>query len=213
LQVTRGRVIALEGIDQSGKRTQAILLTKRLVKSGYKASVLDFPDYRTILGRQLKAYLAGKNRLNHHTVHLLYAANKWEKEHELERLLRRGHNLIINRYSPSNLAYGVAHGLPLAWLQSLEAGLPKPDLVCVLYISPRTSFKRKREERDVHEGDRQYLRKVGNAYLRLARRYGWKIINGESDPNTVHTEVWELVSHVMRFRSAQRKALSARGYG
>jgi len=202
--VTRGCLIAFEGIDQSGKRTQAIRLARRLIKNGCPASVWDFPDYRTPVGRQLKAYLAGRTQLDYHAVHLLYAANKWEKAQELNRLIVRGHNVIVNRYSPSNLAYGVAHGLPLAWLKSLENGLPKPDLVFVLRIAPRTSFSRKREKRDIHEGDRQYLRKVGNAYVRLARNYGWQIMDGENNPRTVHSEVWKLITRLMRIRSASR---------
>ncbi|MGD0176251.1 MAG: dTMP kinase [Candidatus Bathyarchaeia archaeon] len=202
--MTRGRLIAFEGIDQSGKRTQAMLLARRLVRNGYPASVWDFPDYRTPVGKQLRTYLAGRNQLDYHAVHLLYAANKWERAQELNRLIGHGHNVIVNRYSPSNLAYGVAHGLRLAWLKSLENGLPKPDLVLVLRIAPPTSFGRKREKRDIHEGDRQYLREVGNAYSRLATRYGWKIIDGENDPKTVHLEVWKLVTRLMRIKSVPR---------
>jgi dTMP kinase len=201
--VTRGRLIAIEGIDQSGKRTQAVLLAKEIARKGYRASVWHFPDYTTPLGRQLRAYLAGRNRLDYHAVHLLYAANKWERAHELTREIERGRVVIVNRYSPSNLAYGIAHGLPLDWLGSLENGLPRPDVVFILNIAPRTSFKRKRKQRDVHEGDREYLAKVSNAYLRLAGRYGWKVIDGESDARTVHSELWTLFSRIMRIRSGQ----------
>lgn len=200
LQVTRGRLIAIEGIDQSGKRTQAILLSKHLASKGYRVAVWDFPDYGTPLGRLLKAYLAGRNRLDYHTVHLIYAANKWERAKELERVIGSGRNIIVNRYSPSNLAYGVAHGLPLDWLKSLENGLPKPDMVFVLDIAPQSSFRRKAERRDIHEDDRQYLKKVRNAYLLLARKYGWRVIEGENDRETVRSEVWNLVARSLRIR-------------
>jgi dTMP kinase len=203
LRRTRGRIIAFEGIDQSGKKTQASLLAKRLVRNNYRVCVWDFPDYRTPLGKQLRAYLAGTIQLDYHAVHLLYAANKWERAQELNRLISRGDIVIVNRYSPSNLAYGVAHGLQLAWLESLENGLPKSDVVFVLRITPGTSFNRKREQRDLHEGDYQYLQRVGNAYLRLARMYGWKIINGENDSRTVQSEVWKLTTHLMGIKSAQ----------
>jgi len=202
LQRTRGLLIALEGIDQSGKRTQSSLLARELAKRGYRASVWDFPDYTTPTGKQLKAYLAGKNQLDYHAVHLLYAANKWERSLELGHEIAKGHNLIVNRYSPSNLAYGMAHGLPLDWLKALEKGLPKPSVVVVLDIAPQTSFARKRNRRDVHEADREYLGKVRGAYLRLARRYAWKVIDAEQNPKVVHAELWTHVSRLLRIRSS-----------
>jgi dTMP kinase len=76
--------------------------------------------------------------------------------------------------------------------------------VFVLDITPRTSFRRKTEKRDVHEGDREYLGKVRNTYVRLARKYGWKVIDGENDSRSVHLEVWTLVARLMRINPAQR---------
>lgn len=174
------------------------MLAKELARRGYKVSVWDFPDYSTPLGRQLKTYLAGRNPLDYHVAHLLYAANRWERAEELEREIKRGRNIIVNRYTQSNLAYGVAHGLPLRWLNSLEKNLRKPDMVIVLDIEPRTSFRRKMRRRDVHENDPIYLRKVRNAYVNLARRNGWKVINAQLDPNTVHSELLIEVNRLIR---------------
>ena len=94
MQRTRGLLIALEGIDQSGKRTQSNLLARELAKRGYRASVWDFPDYTTPIGKQLRAYLAGKNQLDYHAVHLLYAANKWERFLELNHEIANGHYMM-----------------------------------------------------------------------------------------------------------------------
>ena len=201
MQVNRGKLIAIEGIDQSGKRTQARLLARELRARGHSTSLLDFPDYTTRLGRQLKAYLTGINRLDFHAVHLLYAANKWERAAEIRSKINRGRNVIVNRYTPSNLAYGVAHGLSFEWLNSLEKELPKPDLVLVLDISPQASFKRKMRRRDLHEVNRVYLRKVRNAYLRLAEKYRWKVIDGERNPKIVHLVLWKQVSRTLRIKS------------
>lgn len=71
-----GQLIAIEGIDQSGKRTQAFLLAKELLRNGFKAAVWSFPDYSTPLGRQLRAYLAGRSTLDHHALHLLYTGKQ-----------------------------------------------------------------------------------------------------------------------------------------
>ena len=200
----RGKLIAIEGIDQAGKKTQTRLLARGMRRRGWRVSVWEFPNYTTHLGRELKAYLAGKSRLNLHAAHLLYAANRWEVAEEMEREIRGGVNAIVNRYWPSNLAYGISHGLPADWLSCLDRGLPKLDMVIVLDISPRTSLKRKREGRDVHEVDLAYLKKVRNAYLRLARRYGWRVVDGEQDLKTLQSQLADLVIHSIRGTAARR---------
>jgi dTMP kinase len=195
---TRGRLIAIEGIDQAGKRTQANLLARQIRKIGKHVSVWHFPDYKTPLGKQLRAYLDGEIRLDEHAVHLLYAANKWEVASSMQRGLERGEILVVNRYSPSNIAYGMAHGLGRRWLISLEEGLPKPDVVVVLDIPPGASLGRKKKGRDIHEGNLPYLRKVRAEYHLLAKRYGWKIVDGTADSGTVRESVWTNVAAMLR---------------
>ena len=200
----RGKLIAIEGIDQAGKKTQTRLLAKVMRRRGWRVSIWEFPNYTTPLGSQLKAYLAGKSPLDLRAAHLLYAANRWEVAEDLEREIRGGVNVIVNRYWPSNLAYGISHGLPADWLSSLDRGLPRPDLVVVLDISPSTSLKRKRAGRDVHEANLAYLKKVRNAYLRLARRYGWRIVDGEQDSKTLQSQLADLVSQSIRGKAGHR---------
>ena len=192
----KGKLIAIEGIDQSGKRTQTQLLAKKLRAMGRPTSTWSFPDYTTPLGRQLKNYLRGR-RLDFHAVHLLYAANKWERARQLTAELERGRAVVVNRYTPSNLAYGVAHGLPLSWLLSLEKGLPTPDIVLVLDITPKTSFKRKESRRDIHEENLQYLTKVRRAYLKLAKMYKWSILDANRERVTVHANIWRVTAELL----------------
>jgi dTMP kinase len=187
----RGKLIAIEGIDQAGKRTQAHLLATKFRRMGRPVSVWSFPDYRTPVGKQLRAYLKRRIRLDPHTVHLLYAANKWEVADKLTNRLEHGDVVIVNRYTPSNLVYGVAHGLPHDWLASLEEQLPKPDVVVVLDVSPRTSLRRKHRGRDVHESDLQYLSRVRRTYRSLARKYDWAVVEGRMEPGKVGRIVWE----------------------
>ena len=192
----RGRLIAVEGIDQAGKLTQANLLAGKLKGMGNRVSVWNFPDYSTPIGKQLRSYLRGSVRMDLHAVHLLYAANKWEVAEKLRSKIEAGEFVIVNRYTASNLAYGVAHGLPRDWLLGLEEGLPKPDLVVVLDVSPRTSRLRKRRGRDVHESDLTYLTKVRRAYRHLAKTYGWNIVDGRGSREHVKQRVWERVENV-----------------
>lgn len=192
-----GKLVVVDGIDQSGKKTQTQMLARKIRKFGYHTSIWSFPDYATPLGRQLKLYLAGRIRFDFHAVHLLYSANKWENAASIAREVKRGRVVIINRYTPSNLAYGIAHGLSANWLERLEMDLPKPDLVLILDVSPRVSFERKRQLRDVHEENLPYLREVRDAYLRLARKHGWKIIDGECDAEIVSLELWKFVQPIL----------------
>jgi len=193
-----GKLIVVEGIDQSGKRTQTHMLARKIRAAGYSVSTWNFPDYTTPLGRQLKIYLTRRKRFDFHAVHLLYAANKWERAASITREISLGRVLIINRYTPSNLAYGIAHGLSLNWLESLERELPKEDLVLILDVSPRASFRRKRRLRDVHEEDLSYLHKVRRIYLRLAKKYQWRVVNGERDPRAVNLELWSAVLPILQ---------------
>jgi dTMP kinase len=198
MRVRSGKLIAIDGIDQSGKRTQTQMLAKKIRAGGYRVSTWNFPDYTTRLGRELRTYLTSKKRFDFRAVHLLYAANKWERAASMGRQIELGRILIVNRYTPSNLAYGVAHGLSLSWLESLENELPKPDLVLILDVSPRTSFRRKKQRRDVHEDDLSYLNKVRSTYLRLAKKYRWTVVDGERDPKAVNVELWRAVAPVLR---------------
>ena len=188
-----GILIVIDGIDQAGKRTQALMLTKKLHAQGNKSSYRSFPDYRTPLGRELRNYLSGERRFNFQTVHMLYAANKWERADSIAREIDHGSIVVVNRYTPSNLAYGIAHGLAEDWIQSLEEGLPKASLVVILDVPPKASFKRKQVRRDIHEENLTYLVKVRRAYLRLAKKYRWKTLDGGRDPRTVHLELWRYV--------------------
>jgi len=189
-----GQLIVIDGIDQSGKKTQAELLARKVRDQGFSCVIWSFPTYQTLLGRRLKAYLAGKERPDLHVVHLLYAANKWEVAAKINEQRARGTVVIANRYTPSNLAYGTAHGLSLNWLTTLEADLPKPNRIFILDVPVRVSFGRKIRKRDIHEEDATYLKRVRRMYLRLATQHNWTVINGKSTPLMVHSQIWNFVA-------------------
>jgi len=185
-----GPLIVIDGIDQSGKKTQAMLLAKEIRRRSFSCVIWDFPVYKTILGQRLKAYLKGEERPDLHAIHLLYAANKWEVAAKISEQREQGIVVVANRYTPSNLAYGSAHGLPLDWLRTLEADLPRPTRIFILDVPARTSFGRKIRQRDVHEKDATYLDRVRRAYLRLAKQYKWTVVDGKSEPAVVHSRIW-----------------------
>jgi dTMP kinase len=189
-----GRIIALEGIDQSGKRTQTRLLEHRLKQRGLKANSISFPIYESPAGQQIRRFLRGKRDYPLEALHMLYSLNRWENQTLIHKLVDRADFVIADRYTPSNLAYGVSRGLSLSWLETLDKGLPLANLVIVLDVPVPSSFLRKRKDRDVHESDRRLLVKVRHTYKTLAHRLGWKTIDATMPVGEVESAVWNLVT-------------------
>src|SRR3989441_6089634 len=119
------RLIALEGIDQAGKKTQTRLLSASLRAEGFKVGTLSFPIYSTSSGRLIRSFLAGRANTSPHALHMLYSLNRWENMETISGALKKNDFVICNRYTPSNLAYGEARGLSVQWLAGLDAGLPE----------------------------------------------------------------------------------------
>jgi len=201
----KGLFICIEGVDQSGKKTQVGLLIKRLKEKGLQVEETSFPDYNTPIGREIQAFLSGNREYNVYVRHILYAANRWERKEDLVEWLNKKRLIIVNRYSPSNLAYGLANGLNLDWLLNLEKGLPEADLIIVLDTSPEVSFKRKSVGRDIYERDLSFLRKVREAYLQLSQKFRWVVINGEKSIKNSHENIWEVVNKYIKEHSVTPK--------
>lgn len=188
-------LITLEGIDKSGKATQTAILANRLRKMGKGVETIAFPDYTTIIGRVIRRYLDGEADFGPELRQLLYVANRWEKRGDLVLWLGKEKLVIADRYTPSGLVYGLANGLNLEWMINLETGLPPSDLVIVVDVSVATAFERE-EVRDVYEANRDFLEKVRNAYLALAEKFGWVIVDGEKTKVDVAEEIWAHVSPI-----------------
>lgn len=194
----KGKIIVIEGIDKAGKGTQSNLLQSRLLIntlkfSGNVCTIMDFPDYTTPIGQEIRAFLDGNRNYTLETKHVLMSANRWEKKKEIESLIENGTIIIMNRYYQSNLVYGVSHGLNLKWLLNLDKGLPKEDVVIVLEVNPNTSYQRVPGNRDAFEIDRKLLTKVHKNYRKLAKQFNWRIINGERVTGEVHNEIMKIV--------------------
>lgn len=192
----KGLFIVIEGLDQSGKKTQTNLLTSRLRKVGYSVETISFPDYTTPIGREIRRYLDGKRDFGPEIRQFLYVANRWERKHDLENWLRKGRVVIADRYMQSNLAYGLANGLDLQWMINLEQGLPKADVTIVLDIPVHTAFRRRKTLRDVYERDKAFLKRIRSSYLALAEKFDWALVNGKDPPETVAENIWKIVSQV-----------------
>jgi dTMP kinase len=197
----KGKIIVIEGIDQAGKYTQSSLLQSSLLQSGNICTVMDFPDYTTPIGQEIRAFLDGNRNYTLETKHVLMSANRWEKKKEIENLIGNDSIIIMNRYYQSNLVYGVSHGLNLKWLLNLDNGLPKEGVVIVLDVNPNTSYQRVPGNRDAFETDRKLLTKVHKNYRKLAKQFNWKVINGERVSGEVHNEIMNIVRKVIKIKA------------
>ena len=123
----------------------------------------------------------------------MYSLNRWENLESMRRLVADSDFVIVDRYIPSNLAYGMSRGLDLDWLKSLDKGLPEANLVLILDLPVPASFARKWTDRDVHERNSKFLLRVRRVYRLLAGKLGWKVVNAAAPPERVHTDVWNQV--------------------
>ncbi|MDE1861318.1 MAG: dTMP kinase [Thaumarchaeota archaeon] len=186
-------IIVIEGFDQAGKMTQSKLLHKFLKARNIKSKIFSFPDYRTPIGREIRRYLGGSRPFPPQVIHCLLAANRWEKSKEIGDALKENDVLIMNRYYQSNLVYGIVNGLDIDWLQNLDRGLPKEDLVILLDVEPSDSFSRKSDRRDKFEENLEFAGKITRTYRSLAKEFGWKVVNASRHKQQVHQDVREIV--------------------
>jgi dTMP kinase len=184
-----GLLIAFEGLDQSGKQTQAELLRERLTARDRTVRLLSFPDYTTVIGAEIGRALHGERQYGADVMQLLYVANRYEHKQSMVDAINAGTILVCDRYVASSVAYGVAQGLDRAWLTEIQKYLPQPDVTILLDIAPDASARRKSTNRDKYEQDHALLRRVRDSYLRQAGD-GWVRIDADRERDVVAAEVF-----------------------
>jgi len=192
-----GYLIAFEGLDQSGKQTQAELLRDRLKQDGHKARLVSFPDYGTSIGEEIARALQGEREYGPDVMQLLYVANRYERKPDLQRWLDGGLILVCDRYVASSIAYGEAFGLDAGWLAEMQKFLPPAALTIMLDIAPETAAKRKSADRDRYERDLAMLGRVRESYRRQARAGGWIVLDGERSKDAIAADVYDAARRVV----------------
>jgi dTMP kinase len=188
-----GHIVAFEGLDQSGKQTQAELLRDRLKQDGHKARLVSFPDYGTSIGEEIARALQGEREFGPDVMQLLYVANRYEKKPDLQRWLDGGLILVSDRYTASSIAYGEAQGLDPAWLTAMQTFLPPASLTILLDIAPETAVQRKAVDRDRYERDLAMQGRVRESYRRQAAAGGWIVLDGERPKEVIAEDVFSAV--------------------
>jgi len=195
--MSSGSIIAFEGLDQSGKQTQAELLRDRLRETGYKARLVSFPDYATSIGEEIARALQGEREYGADVMQLLYIANRYERKPDLLRWLEGGLMLVCDRYIGSSVAYGEALGLDPDWLVIVQQFLPPPAITILLDISPETAVKRKATDRDRYERDVALLGRVRDSYHRQAAANEWVVLDGERPKEAIAADVFTAAAQLI----------------
>lgn len=185
-------LVAIEGLDGAGKRTQANLLSMRAQSVGMTASLLTFPRYgATFFSESISSYLRGAfgdpDCISPYLAALLFAGDRFESRERLNSELQSSDIVILDRYVPSNMAYQSARANPddrtaiFDWIARLEFGvyhLPVPSLNILLDIAVdqaliqmqnRALKEPGRISGDMNETNGLFLGRCREAYLQLTK--------------------------------------------
>ncbi len=202
--MAKGKLIVIEGVDGSGKSTQARLVAEALAKAGKKVKLINYPTY-TRSSALIEMYLEGRfgenvDDVNAFAASTFFAVDRcadylenWRRDFE------DGALIISSRYTTSNEVHQAVK-LPrderdtyIEWLEDLEynkIGIPRPDAVYFLDMSPVYSQKlishrydENGGKRDIHEKDSAYLMHCYETACEVSQKLGWKKVdcveNGE----------------------------------
>lgn len=187
----RGALIVLEGVDKAGKTTQCNRLVQALQQSGRPAELMRFPERTTTIGQVISSYLQKKSDLEDHTVHLLFSANRWELTPLMKKKLEQGTTLVVDRYSFSGVAFTSAKpGFSVDWCKQPEVGLPKPDLVMFLKLSPAEAALRGQYGQERYETSAFQLA-VQERFEQLMDdpTVNWQVIDASRDVENVSSDI------------------------
>lgn len=192
--------IAFEGIDGSGKSTQAKLLAEHLRKAGHPVYATAEPTGGPI-GSLVRNIFKHRIDADHSTIAALFAADRLDhlqnKSDGVLQKIRDGYTVIMDRYYFSSYAYHSLH-VPMEWViqtNSISAGLLRPDLNIYIDISPEASMKRLNSGRHVIElyESLENLRDVREKYLeafeRLKNEEQIMIVDGDRAPEVIAADI------------------------
>lgn len=215
-----GKLIVIEGLDGSGKATQAQLAYEKIKGFGTPVRKLTFPDYKEPSSALVKMYLNGDfgdkpSDVNPYTASAFYAVDraasylKYWKEDYL-----KGCVFVADRYATSNEIYQLSKLKAeekdeyLFWLEDFEykkLELPAPDAVIYLDVLPQVSQKLlsgrycgDESKKDIHEKDMEFLLQCRESAMYSAKKLGWRIVNccdGENirDVESINADVMSLI--------------------
>lgn len=201
-----GKLIAFEGLDKSGKSTQAEMLSSYFRSKNISHKVVRFPCRTIETGKILDRYLKGQLpelENNIEATHLLFAANRWELVETIKQWLNEGIHVILDRYSISGIVYSISKKIHMRgcctntfrdWVQKSEIGLPKPSILFYIDIEPQESVRRTGSCVDgVEIYEHLEFQRIVAAEYKLMLPYDVFKVSGMLSPEDIHDTI---ISHV-----------------
>lgn len=213
--------IVIEGIDGSGKATQAELLAQYLNHvAGIKTEKISFPRYESEACGPIKMYLSGKfgsaSEVNCYASSILYTVDRYASFREyFGPKMDEGYAIVADRYTESNMVHQASKAPKdkwdeiIDWIADLEydkVGLPKPDLVIYLDVNPEVSkkliskrYQGDESKRDIHEADIEFMNRSRTAALFAAQKCNWVVLECSDDKDMrsiedIHKDIVNIVS-------------------
>ena len=223
-----GIIIAIDGVDASGKQTQTDLIAERLEREGKKVRKISFPAYDKPSSTLVKMYLNGDfgekaTDVNAYATSVLFASDRfatfrtdWGADYNSDTVI------IADRYVSSNLIHQASKiddnaekDAFLAWLDDLEYnvfGLPRPDATIFLDMPPeygarlmadRLNKSTGEAEKDIHESDTEYLCKSYDNAVYVAKKFGWTSIPCVKDGEIrsieeIHEDIYTTIGELIK---------------
>lgn len=189
--------VSLEGIDGSGKSTQARLLAEAL---GGETVLVREPG-GTAAAERVRALLAdGELELDPMAELLLFCAARADLVRRVIRpALEAGHDVVTDRFADSTAAYqGGGRGLGIDLAERLSEAAAEglmPDLTLLLWIDPEQAARRSGGEDRFEAAGHEFQRAVASAYEEIAVRHAGRVVkvDGTGSVEEVHARVMEAV--------------------
>ena len=196
-------LIAIEGIDGSGKSTIANYLKEELEKEGFRVVVFKEPT-NSVHGQKIRQSF--NNRLDaHKELELFLLDRKHDVERNILPALKKGYIIVMDRYYYSTIAYQGARGIDIDKIKKMNEKIaPKPDLVIILDVKPEIGIRRIKERGDKPNKfeDLEYLEKVRKIFLEL-KDDNIVIVDANKNIELVKNEVLKAIKKFLKFKDTQ----------
>ena len=185
-------LITLYGINNIGKSTQAKRLVKRLEEVGKEVVYVKYPVYDIgPTGPFINDVLrGGLQDVSEHELQMWFVLNRYQYQDQLKAHLAAGKIVIAEDYVGTGIAWGVAKGLDVEWLENLNKHLIKEDLAILFEGKRRMGAK---EEVHVHEQNDELVARCAVVHRELGKKYGWEVLQVKDGINRTTESLWEMV--------------------